>query len=67
MKTTHTGNPVTGEYTLCGIAWDCNHLDACSEEPDVHFAGPGEAVTCELCRKVIAYCKTFKHWKEAAP
>jgi len=60
----HTGTPVTGEYTLCGVAWDCNHLSDCAEEPDVSFVAPGEAITCPDCRKVIAYCKTIKHWKE---
>ncbi|WP_422505921.1 hypothetical protein [Stenotrophomonas sp. GZD-301] len=59
----HTRTPVTGEYTLCGVAWDCNHLKDCADEPDVLFADPSEKITCPDCRKVIAYCKTIKRWE----
>jgi hypothetical protein len=56
----HTTNPAQGDYTLCGVAYDCNHLDSCAEEDDVNFAGPGELVTCDRCREVIAFCKQHR-------
>lgn len=49
---------------MCGVAWDCNHMDTCADEPDVFFAEAGQTIDCADCRKVIAYCKTVKRWKE---
>ena len=60
----HAGNPASGEYTLCGVAWDCNHLDMLAGEADVEFACAGQVIDCPECRKVIAYCKSIKGWKE---
>ncbi|GEM_PF-4425112 len=62
--TRHAGNPACEEYTLCGVAWDCNHMDTCADEPDVFFAESGQTINCADCRKVIAYCKAVKRWKE---
>jgi len=39
-------------------------MDTCADEPDVFFAESGQTINCADCRKVIAYCKAVKRWKE---
>ena len=46
-------DPLNGEFTLCGDAFDiCETRDGADVEP-FRFARIGETVTCERCRVVI--------------
>lgn len=51
-----------GEFTICGIAFDA--FDSGDVDEPTRFASPGETITCPECRKVIAYFKSIRHWKE---
>jgi hypothetical protein len=46
-------NPIQGEFTLCGDAFDINAVDG-DVEP-FEFALPGQKVTCEACLRSIAF------------
>ena len=54
----HAQDSAGYDATLCGFAYEGACLDGDDEEPIV--ADRGGMVTCERCRKIIAYCKTFK-------
>ncbi|CAA2409827.1 hypothetical protein [Xanthomonas phage Suba] len=59
----HGTDPGQGsEFTICGIAFDAH--DSGDYDRTIEFAQPGEVITCPECRKVIAYFKSIKHWKE---
>lgn len=49
------------DYTLCGIADDGENGDYV-DAPE--YAGPGEVVSCEDCRRIIKHCKQFKGYKQ---
>jgi hypothetical protein len=51
-----------GEFTICGIAFDAHESGDVDEE--VVFADPGQLVTCEDCRRTIAFIKQFKRYRQ---
>lgn len=55
----HATSPVWSEYTLCGEAFDIADVEPDSEVPV--FARPGERVTCEVCIRIIDWCKHHKY------
>lgn len=44
-------NPIMGEYTLCGFAFDAPQTE--NDVADFEFAVKGQTITCESCRFVI--------------
>ena len=59
-------NPINGEYTLCGDAFDIEQTEE-DEEPHRH-SQPGERLTCEQCKTAIrelfeTYTYNGKHKK----
>lgn len=53
---------MNGEFTLCGDAFDA--FESGDADEPVHFAAPGQLISCPKCREVINHCKAVKHWKE---
>lgn len=60
----HGNNAVDmgGEFTVCGLSFDA-HETGDADHPVV-MAQSGQTVTCEACRKTIAFMKTFTRWKQ---
>lgn len=58
METRHATNPAQSEYTMCGLAFDA-HGSGDHNEPIV-FAGEGEPVTCQECRRVVLEIRKIK-------
>ena len=59
----HETNPLNGEFTLCGDAFDADAIDG---EVAPIFSKRGEHVTCEKCLIVIRYCKDLSLSAERA-
>lgn len=59
METKHALSPAGGgEFTVCGMAFDA-HDSGDHDEPIV-FAGVGEVVTCEECRRIVIEFRSIK-------
>jgi hypothetical protein len=59
MKIKHAHNPAgDGEYTMCGYAFDAATVD--EEAGEIEFAGVGEAVSCQRCRRVVLEVRKIK-------
>lgn len=53
----HASNPIQGEFTLCGRAFDDEDEEDGGLAPV--FAEPGQRITCESCVAVLSHCKRF--------
>jgi hypothetical protein len=53
-------------YTLCGMAMELGTGDVDPNNDDEQLyvvAERGEVVTCDTCRVIIDYCKSFKRYR----
>lgn len=59
---THAQGPDGLDCTLCGLAYE--EMAEGMEAEGEQLAEPGAVVTCARCRAVIAYCKTFRRYRQ---
>lgn len=53
------GNPLNGEFSLCGDAFDI--AEDLEGEEDYEIAGPGQSITCPRCVLAIREIKAIRN------